>query len=249
MQAENIDEVLDLLQQIVLDAADSGAAHGLFAALYLKMTRGVKQGMDQGRFDDAERMDRFDTLFANRYLTALAQSHAGAPTTRAWRAAFEVSDHDDVITLQHLLLGVNAHINLDLAISAAETSPGEILALENDFEQINGIVGETLNDAQTVLGEFNRGLWWVDVVGGDADEWLGTFSISKMRAHAWDNAQELAGEDRVRWPGRIRSMDRTAGLLGRNLAHPPLPVRPVVKVLCLFERGRRSDIIRALNAL
>lgn len=249
MRAENIDQVIALLERIVADAADTGAAHGLFAALYLKMTRGVRQGMAQGRFDDAERMGRFDTLFANRYLEALVQQRAGQPTTKAWRAAFEVADHDDVISLQHLLLGVNAHINLDLAIAAAQTSPGEILALENDFEQINGIVGETLDQAQGVLGQFNRGLWWVDVIGGDRDEWLGTFSIAKMRAHAWDNAQELAAVDPSQWSGRVRHMDRTAAFLGRNLAHPPMPIRPVVQVLCMFERGQRGDIVRGLDAL
>ena len=45
------------------------------------------------------------------------------------------------VILQHLLLGINAHINLDLGIAAVETSPGNQLApLKNDFDMINKLL-------------------------------------------------------------------------------------------------------------
>lgn len=45
------------------------------------------------------------------------------------------------LILQHLLLGINAHINLDLGIAAAQTSPGDDLPdLRNDFVEINRVL-------------------------------------------------------------------------------------------------------------
>src|SRR5690606_41399624 len=57
------------------------------------------------------------------------------------------------LVLQHLLLGMNAHINLDLGIAAAETAPGTALpALKRDFDEITTLLGEMLDDVQDRIG-------------------------------------------------------------------------------------------------
>ena len=94
---------------------------GWFSALYRQTTRAVRDRTAAGAFDDPERMGRFVERFAARYLEPLRAHHDGRPVPRCWRTAFEAGG--DHLILQHLLLGMNAHVNLDLAVVAAETCP------------------------------------------------------------------------------------------------------------------------------
>ena len=68
-------------------------------------------------------MERLDAIFAARYLEAVQQLWSGSVPSRSWRVAFDAATQPGPIVLQHLLLGMNAHINLDLSIAAARTSP------------------------------------------------------------------------------------------------------------------------------
>jgi hypothetical protein len=54
--------------------------------------------------------------------------------SHCWRIAFDAADRQEPPVLQHLLLGMNAHINYDLGIAAADTYPGAALVpLHRDF--------------------------------------------------------------------------------------------------------------------
>ena len=82
-------------------------------------------------------MEKLDVIFANRYIKAYYQYQTQQPTSKSWEAAFVEADNYWIIVLQHLLLGMNAHINLDLGIAAAQISPkDEIHSLQNDFNTI-----------------------------------------------------------------------------------------------------------------
>ncbi len=71
MWAKTIDEVIQQLEKIVGWARDNQGRLGYFAALYRKVTVKVKEGIADGFFKDAMRMERLDVIFANRYLEAL----------------------------------------------------------------------------------------------------------------------------------------------------------------------------------
>ena len=68
-------------------------------------------------------MEKLDVIFANRYIKAYYQYQTQQPASKTWEAAFVEADNYWIIVLQHLLLGMNAHINLDLGIAAAQISP------------------------------------------------------------------------------------------------------------------------------
>ncbi|MGH9269604.1 MAG: DUF5995 family protein, partial [Acidimicrobiales bacterium] len=136
-----IDAVLAELAVVVDEARAARSRTGYFAALYQQVTVAVKAGVEEGLFDDGPRMSRFDARFARRYLGAAAAWKAGRPLARCWKVAFTAAARSDRLILQHLLLGINAHINLDLAIAAAEVSPGRAIAgLEADFNRINDVL-------------------------------------------------------------------------------------------------------------
>jgi len=99
-------------------------------------------------------MEHLDIVFASRYLDALAAWRAGQPLTESWRLAFNASKQSNLLVLQHLLLGISVHINLDLGIAAVEVAGGNLEGLHNDFDEINTIISaltyQVLNDIDRV---------------------------------------------------------------------------------------------------
>ena len=151
-QATSIDDVIRRLTEIVEESATRPSRLGYFAALYRKVTITVKQHIDAGDyFEDNARMERLDVLFANRFLQAYDQLQAGTPT-RCWGLAFQVTHQWWPIALQHQLLGINAHINLDLGIAAAQTvGTGNLASLHGDFNRINDLLAGLVGDVKEEL--------------------------------------------------------------------------------------------------
>ena len=120
---------------------------GYFAALYRRVTVEVKGRMDKGHFVDPARMEALDAVFANRYLDAYHRYRCGEGTTRAWTYAFTASADPEPTVLQHLLMGMNAHISLDLGIAAAEVAlehPGEGFKVRHaSHGRIDSLISET----------------------------------------------------------------------------------------------------------
>ncbi|MEK7830378.1 MAG: DUF5995 family protein, partial [Acidobacteriota bacterium] len=151
--ANTIDEVIAQLTGIIEGSRRQPSRLGYFAALYRKVTVRVKEGIQQGRFQNGERMQRLDVNFANRYLTAYDLHKQNQQPTESWKVSFEAAAEWRPLILQHLLVGINAHINLDLGIAAQETCPGEELPpLKQDFETINAILAELVQPVQDEIG-------------------------------------------------------------------------------------------------
>ena len=60
------------------------------------------------------------------YFDAYDRRQVDQPTSASWRVAFDAATKSKYLVLQQLLVGMNAHINLDLGIAAAETCPQKI---------------------------------------------------------------------------------------------------------------------------
>jgi len=195
--AQNIDEVVDGLAEIVREATRTGDWIGYFAALYRQVTVEIRTAIHEGQFEDGPRMDRFDTLFGNRYFEAHDAWLRDRSGPRCWRETFGLLEDSDTVIVQHLILGVNAHINLDLAVTAARTSPGEdIQALRHDFLLINDILAGVVLVLEDSVGAVSPLLSLLDKVGGRTDEKILDFSVVQSRQEAWYNAVLLAGRKR-----------------------------------------------------
>ena len=247
--AANIDEVLAQLEQLVATSKAQNNRLGYFAALYRQVTLEVKRGILAGTFDDGPRMDRFDTAFANRFFAALDAWQSGGEPPRCWRVAFELTTNADSIVLQHLLLGVNAHINLDLAVTAAASAtPGSpIEALSRDYDRINDILMSVLVKVQAALDDVSPYLYLLDELGGRSDEAALDFSIRTARAQAWNNALLLSRFDPAQDQLLISTMDRAATLLARLIARPAGILRPALEVIRHAENSNIAAVIDRLN--
>jgi hypothetical protein len=216
--------------------------------MYLQTTRTVRDRVAAGLFDDAQRMCRFVDAFAGRYLTPLQASLESRPVPRCWAVAFDAAGTRDKIILQHLILGINAHVNFDLAVVAAEICPGaEIASLHEDFLRVNAILGQLLPAVRACIGRFSPMLDVIDRVGGADDDEVLNFSIRVARDEAWSQALLLAATgDPVRRGQLIDSLDRGVAVLGKVVASPGGLLRRAVELVAATEA---DDVVAVTDAL
>ena len=245
--AQTIDEVIDRLQRIVEDAQQADSPMGYFAALYRSVTVAVKQKIEEGYFDDNARMERLDVIFANRYLDAYDAYRAGRSPARSWKFAFDAAGRWPYIVLQHLFLGMNAHINLDLGIAAARVAPGgDIASLENDFKKINTILISLIDEVERKLAEIWPMLRLLDWLALRSDERLAAFSMEKARDSAWQNAVELAQCADASRGDRIDALDRKVLDYARLVSNPGVLTGSVFLLVRLGELGSARRKVEAL---
>lgn len=237
---QTVDDVLEALDGIIAQAMQAGSRVGYFAAIYRKVTAKVAEGIATGFFDDGDRMHRLDVAFAARYLSALALYQQGGKPTRSWQLAFEATAASRPIILQHLLIGINAHINLDLGIATAETAPGAALpSLRRDFDRINEILAVVLGRIERDLAEVSPWIGSLGRIGGRHDDEIVRFSIEVARSEAWRFATELAPLPRDHWGGPIGARDARVARLARVVLNPGL-----LTVGLLVIRSRESTDVR-----
>jgi Family of unknown function (DUF5995) len=216
-----VDEVLESLDRLIDRALERADRAGYFAAIYRKVTAKVAEGIATGFFDDDSRMERLDVAFANRYLSAVRSFEAGDRPALSWERAFQAGAAWQPIILQHLLVGMNAHINLDLGIAAAETAPGPSLpGLRRDFDRINEILASTLAALRGDIAEVSPWVGLLDRIGGQHDDEIVRFSIATARSQAWRFAVELAPLARDHWAGPIGARDARVAHLTRTILNP-----------------------------
>jgi hypothetical protein len=250
-QAQDIDQVLAMLAEIVAGARAANSASGYFPALYRQVTLRVKQGIARGFFDDGPRMERLDTVFANRFFAAFDTFRAGGEPSHCWQVAFRATRRDQAIILQDLLLGINAHINFDLGVATAEIGDrGDALAaLRGDFEKVNQILAELLPKAEAVIGRFSPMIGLLDQLGGRDETAVLNFSIDAARDDAWNHALILANLPASLWPQALAALDSKAAFLGRLIAEPGGLAGKAVEMIRLTESIDRAAIVEALDSL
>jgi len=245
-QVETITDVLETLDAIIADAMEEGSRVGYFAAIYRKMTAKVAEGIEARFFDDGERMERLDVVFADRYLQAYEAFRAGGSATRSWARAFEATASARPLILQHLLMGINAHINLDLGIAAAEIAPGPALPdLRRDFDRDNEIIASLMGEVASDLAAVSPWIGLLDRLGGRHDDEVIRFSIESARSAAWRFAVELAPLAREDWGGPIGARDSSVARLGGIVLNPGW-----LSLGLLVIRAREStDVRRVIDVL
>ncbi len=247
MSTPEIDAVVERLDRLVVDARARRHRYGFFAAMYRQVTVTVRREVEAGHFDDDARMARFVAMFAERYLIAARSWQAGQKPTRSWQAAFATTPRKDALILQHILLGMNAHINLDLAVVAAAISPGDsIVDLEGDFGRINDVLRRLMDPIQDCVGRFSPMLHLLWEVGGSADDEVLNFSIRVARRDAWQQAVTLAHLDREQLPLAIDSLDRKVAVLARLVAQPGGVLNHAVDVVRYLES---KNVVKVIDAL
>ena len=135
---ETLDDVIDALDAVIQWSIGASSRLGYFAAMYKRITIAVRTAVDEGAFEDGPRMERFDVAFANRYFDALNgyfHPREFPKPTRSWQVTFDSAARPEPIILQHMLAGVNTHIDLDLGITAQQIVRDQLPSCTQRFQQ------------------------------------------------------------------------------------------------------------------
>lgn len=243
-----IDEVLQALDAIIDEAILNNSYTGLFAYLYRRVTAQIRKKVEEGFFDDNQRMQRFDIVFANLYLDAYYKYCRSQPTSRCWEFAFQLQSQRLTYT-QHLLMGMNAHINLDLAIAASTVMQDQpIERMKNDFHKVNEVLFGLTKEMQLRLGRVSPLLFLLDWVGEKSDERLVNFSIKVARAKSWQMAKILWGMDEEQRRECIGELDETVRLFSQRIKSPKLRTSNfVLRLIGIFERKEIGRVLEQLR--
>jgi hypothetical protein len=246
---KTIDEVLVKLDAIILNSINDNNYNGIFAYVYRRTTDQIKQAIIAKQFDDNERMELMDVRFANRYISAYMGFKDNLKISQSWMIPF-ASGHEKLTIMQHLLLGMNAHINLDLGIAASEIVGGNAIeSIKNDFMKVNEILKSLTDEMQARVAKISGLMILLDIAGGNNDEAIMNFSIVKAREQAWEFARKLAFMDDQGEKILTEEVDTTISILAGIIKHPPtFLLKFVLKIIMFFEVKNVKKIIERLQA-
>lgn len=230
--AESAEDVLRLLDSCTEMARDENSADGYFSLIYTWETRDILAAADAGRFTAPDEVRRAIVLFGNRYFTARADFRARRPTSKCWTLAFGTARASSALVLQHILLGMNAHINYDLAAAIAETALPPC-----DYASVGEVLCGGVDRVQGCLNRTTPVLAALDVIGGNFDELLASYSVRAARHYAFDLVQRLRAAPAASRPALMQQADDFAFRLGQRLISPPLRDRLVLALVRLTERN------------
>ncbi len=246
--AKTIDEVIDVLDSIIEETVALNTYGCAFAFVYMQTTKEIKKGLQTGRFENSALLEELDVVFANLYINAYREFASGNKTAVTWEYAFKHCS-DKLALIQQILLGMNAHINLDLAIAASLVAPGKkIMTLKNDFMTVNHILGNLTNPIQRGLSKVSPLMGLLDIFGFRNDEKLINFSIRKARDFAWVHALELAQLEGDVWTTRIAEIDRCVVEISEQIGKPTsMILRSTLWLISKFEIRKPLRIVEAMK--
>lgn len=242
-QPTTIDGVVQVLDEIIDDCLERASRLGYFAALYRRVTVGIRRRVEEGTYVDGARMERLDVRFAQRYIDAYYQHRRDERPTQAWAYTFATGHDERPVVLQHLLLGMNAHINLDLPVASAKIlDRHDPNGFESDFHAVNDLLGALIDEIQDEIATAGRWMKIVDVMGGPVDEALCSLVLSRARSSAWERAVTLHDLEPGERPEFIRRYDRKTQQIARRIYAPDSAMSGLRSHL----RSAESDDVRSV---
>lgn len=164
-----------------------------FALLYLRTTEAMRDANNEGEFSDPEFWDaEVIPTFATYYLDAYAAWSRGRThrVDPAWRIAFRAKP-ERLLCTQLIYLGINAHVNNDLAFMIEEM--GDRYRYP-DHKHVDDVLA--LRAAPLVYPEIQRDLCpgiFAETIPATADR-----DITAWRELAWVNGQRLRDSPNAR---------------------------------------------------
>lgn len=236
-----LEATIEELRAVALTADD---ASGYFPAMYARVTDRIRVAADEGRFGDGDGMARFAGAFAGWYLRPRAGT---PPIPGCWQASWDVAGDARLLIVQHLLLGINAHVNHDLAQVVVELADerGELGAMRGDFDAVNDVLAATMPD---VLRDLGRVSSWVNLLAARGGGRSFHFSLEVARAQAWRAAERLYRLDADRRRADVAELDRLVRVLAYLITRPGRPVRWLVPIGRRLESDDPAQVTRSLLA-
>jgi hypothetical protein len=185
---------LRCVEEHLIAAADRRA---IFASVYTLTTLRMAESIDANEYANTTWMRSYQTEFANHYRKALhdyaVNQRAQVPT--AWLTAFDAAAGGQTLIIQDALLGMNAHINYDLAFAIEKVKLSPSTASRYlDHTHVNTVLGEVSDEIIAALGAlYGPSYAALDSALGPVDELFLAAGMATARQNAWTNAVLLTG--------------------------------------------------------
>jgi hypothetical protein len=218
----------------------------LFTRMYLRTTEALLSAARAGRFSNRAEIVHFAAWFARYHFRAEDAWDAGrrAAVPAAWRAAFRVASGRSVRGIGDVLLGMNAHISRDLALTVADLERGPGRTVDPDFALFTQVIESKSTEVlQELAARFDPAIALAEVplvLGGPRS--LGTL-IGVWRTEAWRNGiafRDARGAGRAAVARRIESVAslRADAIVASTAYLPGLQSSRARDAFCSAHAGR-----------
>jgi len=155
-----------------------------FLRAYRKITEKVQERMEI--FDSPEELEALDLKFGELYFDAMEAYFVNGEKKKPWKTYLDYVERDDSRPLLELLLGINAHINADLAVLIDEIDYSE----KEDFEKVNRILLESLYPVIIDTAFTRKDLESFAFIGSGPLPFIGLKKIQNWRKNAWNSGKK-----------------------------------------------------------
>ncbi|PHN07070.1 DUF5995 family protein [Flavilitoribacter nigricans] len=194
-------DIIQQMKQQTRTWEDAQDRRAIFLECYTLMTGNMLRAIDDRRFRDCTWAKQLLLRFADYYFVALdAYGCTDKECVTVWTFAHDCSCGKDLHVLQHLLLGINAHINYDLVLSLVDLLDPEWNNLSDAERQdryhdhclVNEIIAATIDTVQDdVVERYDPRMDIIDRLFGRLDERLLSSLITHWRQQVWDKAMRF----------------------------------------------------------
>lgn len=222
---ESVPDVTRRLRRLEARLRARGDRRAVFLTIYVRMTEHVSTGIDAGRFADPVWMRRYLVTFADYYRRAFHEFERGRldELPQPWHLAFGAATAGETLVMQDAFLGVNAHINYDLALALTDVGiDPDRAAKYRDHRAINDILARIVDLQQAALADlYAARLDDVDTALGRLDESITLGTMTYGREQAWRLAVVLTDVHVPPVPAAVRWVLRTTATGGANFILGP----------------------------
>ena len=227
-RSAGIGALLTRMERLLAPLEANGDPGRFFLATYMRTTRAVAEELERGGFRDPAWVERWDVAFADLYLDAVTDAQAGRRPPEPWAVAFGAGD--DLPPLRHVLLGMNAHINYDLAqsllavISEREFDDPALLASRHaDHEHIDQVLVARVGAEDTELEALGGPRSRTDRLLQPLNRLATKRFLRESRAKVWANTRLLDAARRTgpdAYAARLAELERLAATRVADLMAP-----------------------------
>lgn len=247
----SVADVADRLGHLESLLRERGDRRSVFLTVYALMTETTDAAIRDGVFDDVAWMRAYLIRFADYYRQAFAAFERGDldAVPRPWQLAFGTALRGDALVVQDAFLGINAHINYDLALALTDVGVGATNEEKYaDHRRVNEILARLVDAQQQVLTDvYAAGLADVDDSLGQLDERFSLFTLREGREQAWRVA-------RLRSATRWQSLDaysrwllRVTATGGAHYILQPNLDPAVLRTLRAVEAGQERAVVDSVR--
>jgi len=192
-----VDSVIREMTKRFDPLAEACDHNAVFSLTYLRTTEEYRRTIeDPTFFSDTPFINHQDALFAKYYFDAWDAYRSGrlTDTPLAWQLALSAADHQQVMGMGNLLLGMSAHVNRDLPFVLADIGlvRPDGSSRKPDHDKVNQFLNRVIDPLlQEAAARFDPTIL-VTHVNGQTLDYTATMQILVgWREQAWRNAEAL----------------------------------------------------------